>query len=178
MDIRQTPASSDQIELAKKYALDKFTAAGRKNHFLDVFQILKDEFMINDQNVLIAGLLHDTLEDTSATYEEIEKTFSKQIADLVKEVSHPKNYTQEEKIAYYEMIKKISPGAKSIKLADFTSHLRNFIKIYQRAEQHLFPKFANNDKYIASIREFLDSCDASVEKDIVYDLAKKLEVLL
>jgi len=33
-------------------------------------------------------------------------------------------------------------------MADFASHLRNFIKIYERNEQHLYPKFANNDKYI------------------------------
>jgi hypothetical protein len=97
---------------------------------------------------------------------------------LVKEVSHPKNYNQAQKLEYYERIKTISPAAKSIKLADFTSHMRNFIKIYERGEQHLYPKFANNDKYIASIREFLESCTESVGKEIVYDLTKKLDVLL
>ena len=175
---KQTPNSKDQIELAKKIATEKFAEAGIKNHFIDVFQILKNEFNVNDQNILVAGLLHDTLEDTSTTYKEIEKTFSRNIADLVKEVSHQKNYNQEEKIAYYEKIKTISPEAKMIKLADFASHLRNFIKIYEREEQHLYPKFANNDKYIASIREFLESCTESVGKEIVYDLTKKLDVLL
>jgi len=164
--------------MAKQFATEKFTEAGRKNHFLDVFQILQNEFGVVDKDILVAGLLHDTLEDTSATYEEIEKTFSRNIADLVKEVSHPKNYNQEQKLEYYEKIKTISPAAKSIKLADFTSHMRNFIKIYERGEQHLYPKFANNDKYIASIREFLESCTESVGKEIVYDLTKKLDVLL
>jgi len=164
--------------MAKQFAMEKFTEAGIKNHFLDVFQILQNEFGVVDKDILVAGLLHDTLEDTSATYEEIEKTFSRNIADLVKEVSHPKNYNQEQKLEYYEKIKTISPAAKSIKLADFTSHMRNFIKIYERGEQHLYPKFANNDKYIASIREFLESCTESVGKEIVYDLTKKLDVLL
>ncbi len=170
--------SRNKIELAKKFAEQKFAEAGRKNHFLDVFQILQDKFNVTDSGVLIAGLLHDTLEDTSATYEEIEEAFSKEVADLVQEVSHPKNYNQEQKLEYYERIKTISPGAKFIKMADFTSHLQNFAKIYERDEQHLHPKFANNDKYIASIREFLDACDDSIGKEFLYKLTDKLEALL
>lgn len=170
--------NKDTIELAKKFAEQKFAEAGRKNHFLDVFHILQDKFEVTDSDVLIAGLLHDTLEDTSTTYEEIEKIFSKGIANLVQEVSHPKNYNQEQKFEYYERIKTISPGAKFIKMADFASHLQNFSKIYERNEQHLYPKFANNDKYIKSIREFLDTCDDSVGKEFVYKLTDKLEALL
>jgi len=168
----------DQIELAKKFASDKFQETGKENHFLDVFHILKDDLGVDDRKVLIAALLHDTLEDTLTTYKEIEETFSKEIADLVEEVSHPKNYNQEQREEYYKRIKTISNGAKLIKIADFISNLRSFVKIYERKEQHLFPKFANNDKYIASIREFLDSCESSTGKDILYDLTNKLEALL
>lgn len=166
------------IDLAQKFATEKFTEAGIKNHFLDVFQILQDEFGVNDQDVLMAGLLHDTLEDTSATYGEICKKFSKEIANLVKEVSHPKNYTQKQRLEYYEKIKTISHKAKLIKMADFASHLRNFINIYERGEQHLYPKFSNNDKYIKSICEFLDTCETSASKDVIYNLTNKLKVLL
>jgi (p)ppGpp synthase/HD superfamily hydrolase len=167
----------DKIELAKRFAEQKFAETGRKNHFLDVFHILKDKFNITDSDILIAGLLHDTLEDTSATYEEIEKVFSKEIANLVQEVSHPRNYNQEQKLEYYERIKTISSGAKFIKMADFASHLQNFVKIYERNEQHLHSKFANNDKYIASIREFLGTCNNSVGRDFIYKLTDKLETL-
>lgn len=167
-----------QIKLAKKFASKKFKEIGVDNHYLDVFDILLDKFNVDDQSVLIAGLLHDTLEDTSTTYEEIENIFSKKIADLVQEVSHPKNYNQEQKKEYYERIKTISDGAKLIKMADFTSHLKKFIKIYEKGEQHLYPKFVNNDKYIKSIREFLDSCKESQGKILVYKLTDKLEALL
>ena len=167
-----------KIDLAKKFAEQKFAEAGRKNHFLEVFRILQDELKVNKEGVLIAGLLHDTLEDTAATYEEIKTTFSKEVADLVQEVSHPKNYNQEQKLEYYERIKKISPGAKSIKMADLASHLQNFKNIYERDEQHLYPKFINNDKYIKSIREFLDTCNDSVGKEFVYKLTDELEALL
>ena len=118
------------------------------------------------------------MEDTSATYEEIEKTFSKRVADLVQEVSHPKNYTQEQRQEYYEKLKTISTGAKLIKMADFTSHLRNFIKIYEKEEQHLYPKFVNNDKYITQIREFLNTCEDSAGKELVFELTNRLKALL
>lgn len=168
----------DRTELAKKFASEKFAEIGVENHFLDVFKILQDEFGVSDQDVLTAGLLHDTLEDTSVTYQEIAEKFSKEVANMVREVSHPKNYTREQKDEYYERIKTISQGAKLIKMADFVSHLRDFIKIYEKKEQHLYPKFVNNDKYIASIREFLDSYEDLIGKKIVYDLTKVLEHLL
>lgn len=169
---------TNKIDLAKEYATKKFEEIGKKNHFLDVFQILKDELGVDDETILISGLLHDTLEDTSATSEEIKNLFSKKISAMVQEVSHPKNYNEQEKIEYYERIKSISDGAKLIKIADFTSHMRNFIKIYERNEQHLFLKFKNNDKYIASIREFLDYCKDSVGKKTLHELTKKLESYL
>ena len=178
MNTNQTFINKNQIDLAKKFAFEKFTEAGVKNHFLEVFQILQDEFGVYDQDVLTAGLLHDTLEDTSATYEEVKKTFPKRVADLVQEISHPKNYTQKERQEYYEKIKTISPGAKLIKMADFTSNLRNFIKIYEKGEQNLYPKFVNNDKYIAQIHEFLNTCEDSTGKELLFKLTNKLEALL
>src|SRR3989344_4148309 len=147
------------IELAIKFAEEKFVETGIGNHFLDVFQILRDEFEVKGEEVLIAAILHDTLEDTSATYEEIEVKFSRKVADLVQEVSHPKNYTPEQREEYYEHIKHISNNTKMIKMADFTSHLRHFIKKYEEGRQSNNPRpVNNNDKYIAQIREFLNSC--------------------
>ncbi len=170
--------SVDQIELAKEFARKKFEAAGTGNHFLEVCQILQDKFGINDQNLLIAAILHDTLEDTDTTYNELKETFSKDVADLVEEVSHPKNYNHEQRIQFYEKLKSISPRAKMIKMADFTSHLRNFIEIYKVGQQGFYPKFANNDKYVASIREFLDSCEESDVKKLVSKLTNELNTYL
>lgn len=168
----------NKIDLAIDFANKKFNEVNLKNHFLEVFNILKDDFHIGDENILIAGLLHDTLEDTNTSYEEIVETFSKESADIVEEVSHPKNYTKEQKLEYYEKIKHISSGGKFIKMADFTSHLKEFIEIYKRGEQGLHPKFVNNDKYIASIREFLNTCEDSDGKTFVYKLSDELEKLL
>src|ERR1035437_4918420 len=118
-----------QIKLAKKFASKKFQEKSVHNHFADVLAILQNEFHIKDLELLVSAILHDTLEDTDTTYEDLEEVFSKPIADLVQEVSHPKNYNETQKTEYYENLKNISPSAKIIKLADFTSNLRNIIEI-------------------------------------------------
>jgi (p)ppGpp synthase/HD superfamily hydrolase len=166
------------VEQAKEFAEKKFKEAGTGNHFLEVYRILSDEFHIDDQEVLSAGLLHDTLEDTNTTYDEIKKTFSKRVADLVEEVSHPKNYNYEQRLRYYEKLKHISSGAKLIKLADFTSHLRSFIEIYRADKQNLYPGFVNNDKYIAQIRDFIGSCGVLAPTKSVLALTNELETYL
>lgn len=169
---------ADKLELAQEFADKKFKEVGLENHFLEVYRILSDEFHVDDQDVLIAGLLHDTLEDTNTTYDEIEKVFSKRAADLVQEVSHPKNYNQEQRVQYYEGLKHISSGAKMIKLADFASHLKSFIEIYKAGRQNLYPGFEHNDRYVASIRDFLKSCDESAAKKSVFALTNGLEACL
>lgn len=42
----------------------------------------------DDEELIAAAWLHDTLEDTATTYEEIEKEFGKRVADLVFELTH------------------------------------------------------------------------------------------
>ncbi|MEY4602538.1 MAG: putative domain Metal dependent phosphohydrolase [Candidatus Parcubacteria bacterium] len=162
----------NKIELAKEFAAKKFQEVGTGNHFLEVYQILQDDFGVDDQNILVAGLLHDTLEDTNTTSEEIEQVFSKEVALMVEEVSHPKNYNAEQKKEYYEKIKHISYGGKMIKLADFASHLQKFIGAFT-GENNL-PKFTYNE-YCIFIRSFLESCDDSPAKEYVAKLNDELD---
>lgn len=55
-------------------------------HCINVYLILSN--ISNDIELLSAALLHDTIEDTDTTYEELVKEFGNEIADLVNEVTH------------------------------------------------------------------------------------------
>ena len=55
-------------------------------HPLQTYEILK-AVLPKDTNLLAAGLLHDTIEDTDTTKKEIEKEFNEDIASLVWEVT-------------------------------------------------------------------------------------------
>lgn len=79
------------IEAAIAFAKEKHEGQTRSSgepyytHPLEVAGILADMKM--DVATIVTAILHDTLEDTSATYEEIEKKFSPEVAALVNGVS-------------------------------------------------------------------------------------------
>lgn len=56
------------------------------SHLFEVYRILKE--IRADEDLCVAALLHDTLEDTETTYEELVENFNKEVADLVLEVTH------------------------------------------------------------------------------------------
>ena len=177
----------NNIEQAKEFASKKFEEVGVKNHFLEVFNFLKDDFGIVDNNVLVAGILHEVLEDTNTTNREITDKFGENVLNLILEVSHAKNWKDEKRpeltkqdlmAEYYNHIREISDEAKLIKIADFTSHMNSFIEIYQKNQQHLYPKFVNNDKYVAQIQEFLKSCKNSQAKEYLWKLTEELKSFL
>jgi len=55
-------------------------------HIIQVYSLLKD--VTDDEETLCAGILHDILEDTDTTYEELVHEFNKVIADLVLELTY------------------------------------------------------------------------------------------
>jgi hypothetical protein len=77
----------------------------------------------------MGGLLHDTLEDTDATYEDLEQRFGPEVAALVAEVTDDKSLPKEER-KRLQITK--TPGksrrAKLLKLADKTSNLRGLMQ--------------------------------------------------
>jgi GTP diphosphokinase / guanosine-3',5'-bis(diphosphate) 3'-diphosphatase len=58
-------------------------------HVVQVYGILID--VSDDTEILCAGLLHDVLEDTNTTYEELRNVFTPNIAEIVKMVTHEKH---------------------------------------------------------------------------------------
>lgn len=89
------------------------------NHPIEVANILWIIGEIYDETTLIAALLHDTLEDTDATPEEIRLHFGEEVAALALEVSDDKSLSkQERKQNQILHSPSLSLRAKQIKLAD------------------------------------------------------------
>ena len=86
------PASFDKIRAAYEFAAAAHQGQLRKDgspfvtHPLAVAQIVAEELHLDSESIE-AALLHDTIEDTAATHEDIAKQFSPTVADLVEGVS-------------------------------------------------------------------------------------------
>ena len=106
------------------------------NHPIEVTRILWQEGDIRDMPVLLAALLHDTLEDTvtqkteedSALQQEIALNFGKEVLSLVLEVTDDKSLDKAvRKQLQVEHAPHLSMNAKLIKLADKISNVRDVI---------------------------------------------------
>lgn len=129
----------DDISLilqAVAFAADKHRNQRRKdkqaspyiNHPIALANVLKNEGGIADGKVLAAALLHDTIEDTDATAEELEAVFGKEITAIVLEVTDDKSLPKaERKRLQVEHAKTISHRAKLVKLADKICNLRDLV---------------------------------------------------
>ena len=98
------------------------------NHVAEVARMLAEATGGEDPALVIAGLLHDTVEDTDATREEIAQAFGEDVAALVAEVSDDKGLMQaERKRRQVASAPNKSTRAKMLKLADKTSNLRSIV---------------------------------------------------
>jgi len=98
------------------------------NHPLEVAQILADHG-VHDSDTLVAALLHDTLEDTDTTPEEIASGFGARVCHIVEEVSDNRLLPyRERKRKQIERAPHISHEGKLVKLADKISNLRDINK--------------------------------------------------
>jgi guanosine-3',5'-bis(diphosphate) 3'-pyrophosphohydrolase len=96
------------------------------NHPIALADVLVNEGGVTDIEVLCAALLHDTVEDTATTPEELDNAFGSRIARIVAEVTDDKRLPKaERKRLQIEHAPTISDAAKLVKLADKLCNLRD-----------------------------------------------------
>jgi len=97
------------------------------NHLIEVARLLADAGA--PLPVVLAGLLHDTVEDTEVTLAELTEQFGAEVAALVAEVTDDKSLPKaERKALQVAKAPRKSAGGKMIKLADKTSNLRRLVR--------------------------------------------------
>ncbi len=149
---------SKRLDEAIKFATEKHTQQFRKRentpyilHPLEAAAIAAD--LTKDEDVLIAAVLHDTVEDTDTTVEEIQQKFGHRVAELVasetedKRDDLPPEQTWEiRKKESLEHLKNTNdPAVKILWLADKVSNIRTIYKLYQKEGDSLWNHFNMKD---------------------------------
>ena len=89
------------------------------NHPIAVAELLAGVGGVTDPVILMGAMLHDTVEDTGTTFEELQEAFGAEVADLVREVTDDKRLPKEvRKQRQVEHAPGASVRAKILKLAD------------------------------------------------------------
>jgi GTP diphosphokinase / guanosine-3',5'-bis(diphosphate) 3'-diphosphatase len=118
---------------ALNFAAQKHTAQRRKdvagtpyiNHPIEVMGVLW-QAGVRDEVLLAAALLHDTIEDTTATEEELRVRFGDEVTAVVLQVTDDKTLPKpDRKQAQIDHAPHLSDRAAQLKLADKTCNLRS-----------------------------------------------------
>ena len=126
--------SLSKILTAASFAAQKHKGQKRKgsdgepyiNHPIEVANLLVNVGRLDDGDVIVAGLLHDTVEDCGVSFEEIGERFGTVVAGYVRELTDDKSLPKaERKLLQIEHAPHLSHGAKQIKLADKISNIRD-----------------------------------------------------
>jgi guanosine-3',5'-bis(diphosphate) 3'-pyrophosphohydrolase len=98
------------------------------NHPIAVTEVLWRVGGIRDEVTLLAGLLHDTVEDTDTTPEELETRFGREVREVVMEATDDKSRSKAEcKRAQIEDAPHKSIRARAVKIADKISNLYDIL---------------------------------------------------
>ena len=96
------------------------------NHPIAVATLLATVAGVTDADLLAAALLHDTVEDTDTTHEELVEQFGPDIAELVAEVTDdPRLPSAQRKLTQEHEASSKSPRAKLLRLADKTANVHD-----------------------------------------------------
>lgn len=132
------------------------------HHPIEVAAILAEVGDISDVDVLQAAVLHDTIEDTPTTSEELESLFGARVRDIVLEVTDDKNLDKlVRKEKQVEHAPHLTKDAQVLKLADKISNIHDvaFSKPVDWAPERQLAYFDWSERVVAGLR----GCNAALE---------------
>jgi GTP diphosphokinase / guanosine-3',5'-bis(diphosphate) 3'-diphosphatase len=175
--------TSSLILRAAAFAADRHRDQRRKgadespyiNHPFAVASALCDEGGVSDGELLAAALLHDTIEDTATTQEELRKVFGTRIAAIVAELTDDKSLSKaERKRIQLDNASLVSKDAQQLKIADKLCNLREILSS-PPADWPLFRKYQYFDWAKAVVDQVRESNPRLAEKfDVAYAQRSRL----
>ena len=148
---------AELLDRAIEFAMVKHAGQKRKGttipyitHVIEAMEIVSR--MTEDEEVRVAAVLHDTLEDTETTREELIEAFGQRVADLVAAESEDKRKDLPEEKTWrirkeetIEHLKEASTEVKMIALGDKLSNIRAMTRDYRVIGEKLWQKFNVKD---------------------------------
>lgn len=136
-------------------------------HPLEVAHILST--MTADEEVITSGILHDIVDDTDGTLEEIQKRFGKRVAFLVSSNSeipdsgeaHEKTWKRRKEESLLVLKNSRDIGVRMLWLADKLSNIRSLAGAYSEQGEKVWEQFHQNDPsqqcwYYRSVAELVE----------------------
>jgi (p)ppGpp synthase/HD superfamily hydrolase len=131
----------------------------------------------DDEDIIIAGLLHDALEDTKYGPKEIERDFGSRVLGIVQEVTekNPRASWETRKFDYLVEIKNRSKEACLVALADKIHNIKSLQYAYATLGENLWKRFnASKEKKLW----FYDEIYKSIKKKFRHGLVRELHHVL
>jgi len=121
------------------------------------------------EDVVIAGMLHDTIEDTSLSFAEIKDNFGDRVASLVKETTEPDKKTPWEvrKAKYIENISKAGEDAKAISCCDKIHNMKSILSSLEIGSDIWGALSRGKTKQIERYSKMLEIFRISLRKEMV-----------
>ena len=142
-DLVQDALDLATFKHAGQFRSDKVTPY--VEHPKAVKAIVLAEFGVSDPETLAAALLHDTIEDTTTDYDELEEKFGRKVADWVAVLTKDKRLPEAKREReYFDGLKRGPLPAKLCKIADSLHNLRD-------ADDRKRPKAVKKAKKLLSI---------------------------
>ena len=134
---------TDLIERAREFATNAHQRIGQRRkytnqpyhlHLAAVAKLLEE--VVDDDEMIAAAWLHDTVEDTPATLDDIEKNFGSPVAELVEELTDISKASDGNRARRKELdrihLSQASVRAKTVKLADLIDNCKDIRKNDER----------------------------------------------
>lgn len=135
------------IEKAAQIAVKAHNEQTRKSdgtpYVIHPFMVARKLMKYNfPETVIAAGLVHDVVEDSDFTSEDIRRELGEEVLEIIKHVSEDKSQVWEErKLNYANAIKNASVGTKAVCVADKIHNLESLLLAYSVQGEGLWSKF-------------------------------------
>jgi len=134
------------------------------------------------ENLIIAGFLHDLIEDENVTYDEIQELFGEKVADLVKLVSEPEELKKshkdpkitwkQRKMSTIDRISRTTSEGKMLSCTDKLVNIREMVNDFQFVGEKLWSRFnavkSEQEWYYRSMCNVFSSEPIDISKSVIY----------